>query len=117
MLNHAHNTASCSVLLVGLEAWRRRRACRLLLLQEGSRGLLLVEALEDVERCCEQLLSGTLVRDGHLELLVLLLAVLTSTLHLHLHLCNLGLQLIDGISELIDGHLEVLNLGNEVGFL
>ena len=46
-------------------------------------GLLVVELLEAVQRLSEDRLRGPLHRDGHLEFLVLLLAVLGGPLLLH----------------------------------
>merc|ERR1719498_2274122 len=92
----AHNTRSCSVLLVGLEAWRWWGTSWLLLLHERSLGLLVIKALQHVQCCSQELLCGTLISNRHLKFLVLLLAVFSCALELHLHLSNLCLQLIDG---------------------
>mmetsp|Transcript_80357 Transcript_80357/g.204357 ORF Transcript_80357/g.204357 Transcript_80357/m.204357 type:complete len:372 (-) Transcript_80357:496-1611(-) len=62
----------------------------------------------------EQLLSLALVGDRHLELLVLFFTVLTSTLQLHLHLRDLSLQAVNCLSQGLDGHLQVLDLGDEI---
>merc|ERR1719498_2065384 len=111
-LDHAHDTTGSTALLVLLESGRRRRALGLLLLDESL--LLLVEALEDVQGSGQELLGGTLVCDNLLELLVLLLAVLTSTLQLSVELGNLGLEGIDLGGEGLDGELKVLNESKEI---
>ena len=128
-------------LLVRLEARRRRRAGRLLLL--GLHEGLVVEALEHVERVSEEFLRLALVGDlvnaalaafGRalflrrnrsdrdekcykksayhiLEVLVLELTVLAGTLQLHLHLRDLGLQRGDLLGEGVDRGREVRDLG------
>merc|ERR1719203_11783 len=85
LLNHAHDTTACSVLLVSLESWRWRWSDRFLLLKQGCL-LLAIELTQDVESCLQQLLCFALVRNSHLEFFVFLLAILTSTLQLNLHL-------------------------------
>mmetsp|Transcript_65017 Transcript_65017/g.168986 ORF Transcript_65017/g.168986 Transcript_65017/m.168986 type:complete len:253 (+) Transcript_65017:182-940(+) len=114
LLDHAHHAATCGVLIVGLEASRRRRPHRLLLLHQGCRLALLVEVSKHTQGCLQQLLRLTLVRHRCLELFVLLLAVLTRALQLHLHLRNLSLQGIDRLCQGLDGHLQVLDLCDQV---
>merc|ERR1719223_551914 len=86
-LDHALDTTSLLVLAVVLEASHWRRA--LAFLEEGhlveGGVFLVIEALQDLKSGLQQLLSGTLVCNCHLELLVLRLTVLTGPLHLDLH--------------------------------
>ena len=90
LLQHAHHAAGTASLLVLAEARRRRRARRLLLGTRLREGLLRVHGLQDVQGLRQKLLGLALVRDGRLEVRVLLLAVLTRALQLRLHLRNLG---------------------------
>merc|ERR1719379_146415 len=71
-LDHAHHAARLLVLLVSLEASRRWRAHGLLGLHEGR---LVIETLKGVEGCCQDLLSGPLLRYHSLELRVGLFAI------------------------------------------
>merc|ERR1719506_250604 len=113
LLDHAHDSTSSGILLVGLKAWRWWGSCWLLNLHQSG-CLLGIEALQDVEGSSQQLLGGTLIGNCSLELFVLLLAVFSSPLHLDLHLSHLALELGNGIREGLDGVLEVFDLGSEV---
>merc|ERR1719174_2347132 len=119
-LNHALDTASLLVLAVVLEAGHWRRVL-LGLLEERhlveSGVLLVIEALQDLKGGLQQLLGCALICNGHLELLVLLLTVLTGTLHLRLHLSDLRLEIVEIGSELLDVHVEVIDAGLEVVLL
>mmetsp|Transcript_72270 Transcript_72270/g.233860 ORF Transcript_72270/g.233860 Transcript_72270/m.233860 type:complete len:352 (+) Transcript_72270:149-1204(+) len=84
----------------------------LLLLQHGR--FLAVEIFEDAESRLQQPLGLALVRHRHFVLLVLLLAVLARFLHLRLHLCDLGLECVDLLFELLDGRLQSLDLVDQV---
>merc|ERR1740117_1603400 len=105
-LDHAHH--STVVLLVLLEPCRRGLA----LLDKCV--LLVVEALENVKGGSEQLLCGALVRDDKLELLVLLLAILTTTLHVEVELCDLLLKSINLRCQSLDLQLQILDQSEEV---
>merc|ERR1719198_685671 len=107
-LDHAHDTAGVLVLLVLLESRRRRLA-----LLDKCCGLL-VEALEDVKCCGEQLLRSALIGNDELELLVLLLAVLTTALHVEVELINLRLEGVDLTGEGLDLQLQVLDEGQKI---
>merc|ERR1719247_3031860 len=117
LLEHAHDAARCLVLRVGLEARGRRWPRGLLLLPDGEKGRLLVEAPQNGQGLRQQLLRRPLVRDGHLELLVLLLTVLAGALELELHLSDLRLERLDLLRERLDGEREVLDLRLQVGLL
>mmetsp|Transcript_14463 Transcript_14463/g.21927 ORF Transcript_14463/g.21927 Transcript_14463/m.21927 type:complete len:339 (-) Transcript_14463:879-1895(-) len=112
LLDELDDTSAAGVVLVGLEACRRRGADRLLLLDEG--GLLVVEVLQELEGRGQQLLRLALVGDRGLELLVLQLAVLAGAFELDLHLGDLALELLDSLSKALDLHGEVFDRGSQV---
>mmetsp|Transcript_78753 Transcript_78753/g.172692 ORF Transcript_78753/g.172692 Transcript_78753/m.172692 type:complete len:422 (+) Transcript_78753:254-1519(+) len=113
LLDELDDTSAAGVVLVGLEAGRRRGSSWLLPLQQRG-SLLVVEVAEHLQRSLQELLGLPLVGDHGLEVLVLELSVLSGALELHLHLGNLALQCLDGVRELLDGHGQVLNLGGQV---
>mmetsp|Transcript_78744 Transcript_78744/g.172644 ORF Transcript_78744/g.172644 Transcript_78744/m.172644 type:complete len:330 (+) Transcript_78744:254-1243(+) len=113
LLDELDDTSAAGVVLVGLEAGRRRGSSWLLPLQQRG-SLLVVEVAEHLQRSLQELLGLPLVGDGGLELGVFLLTVFASPLQLHLHLRDLRVELVDGLGELVDGHLEVLDAGQEV---
>ena len=76
------------VLVVFLGVWRKRVCWLLMLLGHGG---LIIFCSEDIECLEQQHNACTLVGDGLLELLVLLLTVFACALHLHLHHGNLVL--------------------------
>merc|ERR1719174_1410983 len=115
LLDHAHHTSSSRILLVILETRRRRRTSWLLL--KKSSFFLLIEALQDLKGRIQELLRGTLICNSLLELFVLFLTVFSCPLHLDLRFLDLRLQAINVGSERLDGHFQVLDLGNEIRFL
>mmetsp|Transcript_52530 Transcript_52530/g.170658 ORF Transcript_52530/g.170658 Transcript_52530/m.170658 type:complete len:700 (-) Transcript_52530:73-2172(-) len=76
-------------------------------------GLGLVPRLDHGQGLLEQGLGGLLVRDGALELGLLLVPVLPGTLELRLQLRDLGLEALDGAGLSRVLHLQGVELGDE----
>merc|ERR1719443_1765658 len=75
------------------------------LLQECS---LIIEGLENIEGCRQELLRRLLVRNSCLELLVRLLPIDAGPLLVDLQLLHLSLEGLDGLVQIVDSRVQIL---------
>merc|ERR1719291_677646 len=117
LLDHTHHSSRGRVFLVGFKAWGRGRSSGLLPLNQCSGLLLAVKVLQNCKGSLQQFLRCTLICHRRLEFLVFLLPIFTCSLQLHLHLSDLSLQSLNRLRKLINGHLQVFDLCNEIFLL